>query len=380
MVVLKIKKNYTIFQLGILIMCFKTALRHSAIIPYTDFADSALTVIAVLCLCIAILRKRYTVKMLWFYGCITLLSFLSVLQTKNYGFLITIIVCLAMRGENLDEFLNSMFKYELFFMIVHTCIAFIFAAVGHMPLYMIISGKKRYCFGFTHPNFFSVYFFNLLILWSWINYNRVQLKQILVMFVLSVVMLSLTKTRTSFITTTAFCILIIIAKSKFSFKKFLNPIAEFIFPLSAAFTLVSAKLYLMGRPIVVMLDLLLSKRIMLNAYSISTYGFSLLGQKIDTYKVDWNSEWNLNQFAFDNLYAFLSVHQGFIWIVILSVLYYFLAKKKDLKTNIFIIAWALYGITETQGINGFVCFPIFLLVLLFNQNKTTIQEGKCSKL
>lgn len=380
MVVLKIKKNYTILQIGILIMCFKTAFRHSAIIPYTDFVDNILTLIAVLCLCTAILRKRYTVKILCLYGCITLLSLLSVMQTKNYGFLITIIVCLAMREENLNEFLASVFKYESFFLIVHTGLAILLALFGSTSLYMNISGSRRYCFGFKHPNFFSVYFFNLLILWTWINYDRVKLKQILMMFAVASVMMVLTRTRTSFITTTVFCILLMIAKSNSPYKKYLTPIAEFIVPLSAVFTLVCAKLYLMGNSIVALLDLLLSKRIMLNAYSISTYGFSFFGQKIDTYNVDWNSGWHLTQFTFDNLYAFLAVHQGFVWIVILSVLFYLLAKKKNLKINIFIISWALYGITETQGVNGFVCFPIFLIVLLFSQNKMTIQGDKYTKL
>lgn len=373
--VFKIGKLQTILQIGILIMCFKTVLRQSAIIPYTDMVDNILTVVAVICLCTAILRKKYTLKMLIFYCMIAFVSLFSVMQTKNYGFLITIIVCLAIRGENLDKILTLIFKCQLFFLIINTSMAIMFAVLGNVSMIMRISGVDRYCFGFKHPNFFSIYLFNLLILWTWLNYENIKVKHILMMIILAIVAVYFTKTRTSFITTIIFCALILISKCNYSYKRMLNQVAKFIFPCSAVLTLICVKLYVAGNEMAIMINAMLSNRIKLGAYGILKFGYSFWGQDIDKYSVVWDSEWKLNNFTFDNLYIFLAVNQGLFWIILLSLLFYLLVKKGNLKLSVFVIIWALYGIAEVQGLNGFMCFPIFLITMLFNREKYLMREG-----
>lgn len=376
--VLRIPKVLTNLHWGILIMCFKTAFLHSAIIPYTDVMDNILTFASVAFLVVSILQEKYSLKILILYGLVSLVSLFSVIQTGNYGFLITIIMCLAIREKELDKILAFTFKYQLFFFVVHTITSLILAGLGKNTLVMNISGVERYCFGFRHPNTFSIYLFNLLILWTWINYEKIKVNHIIKIFFIAIVAMSFAKTRTSFVTTILFCILILVSKSKHSYKNALNIIAKFIVPVCAVLTLLLVNLYMLGNEIAIIVDTLLSSRIKLGAYGVSHYGFSFLGQDITKYNVIWDSVWKLNGFTFDNLYTYLSVNQGIVWNVLLSILFYLLAKKKNLKINVFIIIWALYGITEVHGINGFNCFPIFLVVLLFKHNKPVAEIRRTS--
>lgn len=145
----------------------------------------------------------------------------------------------------------------------------------------------------------------------------------------------------------------------------LKPTAEFIVPICSGLTLLCVNLLLSGNLIAEAVNALLSDRIKLGAYGVSHYGYSFLGQKVAKTNIVWEAEWGFNGFTFDNIYTYLAVNQGIIWILLLSVLFYYLAKKEDLKTSIFIIIWALYGITEVHGLNGFISFPILLVVSLF---------------
>ena len=127
--------------------------------------------------------------------------------------------------------------------------------------------------------------------------------------------------------------------------------------------------YTTGHSIVRFLDTMLSNRIKLGAYGFANYGITMFGDNMMNNIVVWDSYWRLNSHTFDCLYSYLAMNQGLIWLIISSVLFFALAKKSDMKINICIIVWAFYGITEVHGLNGYQCFPVLLLVLLFNHKK-----------
>lgn len=372
---LKIPKVQTVFQFGILILCLKTAFSQSQIMPYTDAEDNFFTAVSVMCMVVSILLEGYSIKTLFLYAGITMVSLFSVLQTGNYGFLITVIVCLAIRGKSMDKVLNFVYKYQLCFFVIHTCAALLLSALGKLSLVMTIAGKERYCFGFKHPNLVSLYLFNLLILWAWLNYDKIKRKHICGIFVIAVIVLLFTRTRTSFLTVCVFCALLWISPNKHPIKEILNWVMGAIVPLCAGATLWCVNRFMAGDKLALLVDKLLSTRIKLGAYGVSHFGYSMFGQNISNYHVQWEPAWGLTDFTFDNMYTYLAVNQGFVWIVILSVLFYLLAKRKDPKVNVFAIVWALYGMTEVHGLNGFCCFPIFLIALLFEDRKSISMRG-----
>ena len=69
------------------------------------------------------------------------------------------------------------------------------------------------------------------------------------------------------------------------------------------------------------------------------------------------------------------VNQGVIWLILLAFIFYKLAKLNSGKVNIFLIVWALYGVTEVHGLNGFLCMPIFLSAFVFKSMGSKIIKG-----
>ncbi len=91
---IKIRRVTTVLDLGIIIMCIKVMLSGSALFPYSDLADTALTAVAVVLFVASIVYDRYSRLTLWGYILFGLFSLYSVIISSNYGFFISIIVFL----------------------------------------------------------------------------------------------------------------------------------------------------------------------------------------------------------------------------------------------------------------------------------------------
>lgn len=373
---MRIPKVNSALLWGVLIMCIKTLYSLTDVVPYSDAVDNILTAVSVLLLVISILHEKYSFGTLLIYGVITSISLFSVIKTGNYGFLITIIVCLAIREKKIDDFLNYVFKYQLVFFVFHTFIAIALASVGVIPMVKVIGGVERFSFGFSHPNTFSAYLFNLLILWAWNNYDRIRTKHIIGIMTISTIAVYLTKTRTTFLLVVIFCVLLVASKKARILQKACSTVAKYIVPICTGLTLLCVYLYLTGNKLVTYVDELLTGRIKLGAYGLTHYGYTFWGQYVEKANIAWEQGWGLYKFTFDNLYTCLAINQGILWIIVVSVLFFLLAKKKDNKVNVFLITWALYGITEVHGLNGFLCFPVFLVVLLFDNVKILLNKGE----
>lgn len=225
--------------------------------------------------------------------------------------------------------------------------------------------------GFTHPNGFSIYAYNLMLMWIWINFKRINSKHIAILLLLDIFLFTLTKTRTSLITSLLVLALLAVYKSEnIRLQNLFNKVARYIVPTMFVITMILVFLYTKGSLIVIAIDDILSARIRLGAYAYSNYGFSLFGQYVPLGEVQWDTTWFLSIFTFDNTYTFLAFNIGLIWIVIISIGMYKLSILNNPKVNIMIISWALYGITEVHGLNLYMCFPIMLLTVLFAKNNT----------
>lgn len=230
-----------------------------------------------------------------------------------------------------------------------------------------ISGVNRYHFGMGHPNRFSMYLFNLMLLWVYLNFRRLNNKNIFGFLLIGMISFVLTRTRTNLIEIIIIAGLLLMwinIQTKTRLKSFLKKVAMYIVPVSAILTMLCVYWYSSGNYIVKAIDLLLSSRIRLGAYAFNKYGLTLLGQPI-SYDVAYDDSWRLNTFTFDNTFTFLCISQGVIWLAIISILFYKLAKNETTRIHFTIIAWTLYGITEVHGLNAYMFFPVILVTLLF---------------
>ena len=100
----------------------------------------------------------------------------------------------------------------------------------------------------------------------------------------------------------------------------------------------------------------------------------MFGQNLNNTNAVWDSVWQLSgTVTFDNIYTYLLINIGIIWLVLLGILFYRISFMKNAKYNLFLIVWALYGITEVHGINPVMVFPILLIAVNSGMSKTSVK-------
>lgn len=159
-------------------------------------------------------------------------------------------------------------------------------------------------------------------------------------------------------------------------KKWINEglafVSGWIVPvLSLAFWYTTVN-YQSSGSIIKIIDTFMTGRLKLGAYAYEHYGFTLFGQVVEKEtRFGYDALWNMSKFStFDNLYTKLMINNGIIWLVIIAVSFFCLSRRKNNIMNCMIIIWAIYGISEGHGLNGYLCFPILFLTLLLGENRT----------
>lgn len=372
---MKIKKSNLFLYSGTFFLVIKTVLSASKIIPYSDFMDTVLAAAGALCMILSIIMQQYKVKVLLIYAMLIGITAYNAIITGNNALAVTIITCLAIRKTDLKTYIRFIFKLQSTLVICHTIVAIIGSMIGTFNIVQNIGGITRYDFGTLHPNSFAALAFNLTIMWIWLNWDRIKARHIVFMICSSGILYYFCKTRTNFIAMLAVIGFVFVCGVKHKFVRLVEEVATVIIPLLSIAMGVAIILYANGNRIVLLLNEVLNARISLGAYALAHYSFTLFGQNMASLYTGttWDPVWQLNGFTFDCIYTYMLVNQGIIWLILLTILFAKLAKRKNPKDNVAIIAWALYGVTEVQGLNCFSCMPILLLTKLFG--KGTEQNG-----
>ncbi len=366
---------------GIFVLILKVYGEASSILPfYNDTIDTLLAVIGVGCLAFHCVKIRYYKKKeLFIYVFFSVLALSSTILVGSYNIFITVVTCLAIRKEKTSDIVNFIFKYESLFFVLHLLYALLRIPLLGDTYLNIIDGVVRYDMGFGHPNRFSILLFNLLLMWIWLHFSKIKYSEIVIIFIISLINYSITKTRTNEIAIVLLLVILIFYKwfpQKVS--SILKWSAMTIVPILSICSMALVILYQRGgNVIVVLLDEILSARIRLGAYAYDHYGLSLLGENLSNIKIQYDVIYRLQYLTFDNIYTDILMRQGAIWLFILVILFFLLAKRKNDSINFAIVAWGIYGITEVHGLNVYMLFTILLINELFekrqdNRRKSTI--------
>lgn len=364
----------TSFRLGLLIMILKVFLSVSGIAEVPDSLDTILSIAASGLLAGSILQKAYPVKTLFVFICITLLGMLTSVRTGNMMVFIAIITCLAMCGEDLDKAIAFMFFWESLFLILTILLSAALHLSGNSMLTRV-SGVMRYNFGYSHPNIFSCILTNLFAMYLWKHYNSVGVRHALIICLIEFVVYKMTDSRTGLIVTLFLVLFTMLFRNNQKPCRFLKFMAAYAVPVLTVMFYCLCKLFASGNGFALLLDKLISGRIRLGAYSLNRFGVSFLGQNLSMAEVKWDAFWKLNSITFDNIYTYLLVTEC-IWLVVVMVLFYQTVKKSDIKYCVFILAWALYGISEIHVINPFLFFAVVIVTSLFQRDKREAHTWK----
>lgn len=363
------KLTVSYMTLGTILMATKVMLSYGRVLPYSYVLDTILVCVALACFVIRILAQKYSGKTLTIYFVISVFALYSCIQARNNSLLITIVTLFALRNYNINKFLKTIFKVESFwcgFHVVYSLLYSIFVSWDKYLLYM--DGRYRFSFGFTHANTFSTLLFCNLMLYIWLNYESNLSKTLVKTTVIECVAFAFTSSRTALATYIILVFLILLRNTSVG-RKLTKLLCEFGIPTISICFMLLIKEYIKGNPLSYLVDAVLTSRVKLGAYAYKDYGMTFAGQYVKYLNnISWDQKWQLNSFTFDNAYSFLAISLGVVWIIVLSLAYYKCAQQLDIKSLIFMGMWVVYGLSETTILNGYFCFPVFLLVKILGGN------------
>ena len=209
-------------------------------------------------------------------------------------------------------------------------------------------------------------------MYIWRRYKSIDIKKILCISIILGLVAGLSKTRTVWLAIILIAVLLLISKRTLISRKVLPLLARWCLPLFSVIMFLLWKAFLNSNSAAVVLDQLLSGRIRMGAYTYTTYGLSLLGKEIGSRSMVWDPFWRLTGFTFDDIYSYFFMCQGLLWLLVIIILFFLLAREKNAKTNFMLIMWAFLGITEIHGLDCYSGFPLLLLVQLFDKPKNMI--------
>jgi len=359
-----IPKINTLLDFGIFLFTIKAGYDLSGIISPGLYIDYAVIGIGLMAFIFAILKQGYSVALLCKYALIAMISLVSTILSGQSAIIVTVITILAVRNSDISIIIEKIYKWSCAFFIINSIYFGILLLFNQVQIYTIdAQGRSRASFGFNHANSFSVYVFNMILMWCWINFDKIKTKDITIIFVIETILYFFSGSKTFYSCAIIFCILLLIIKRKNS--NWIHVFAKTSVPVLTGILFYLFFSWKNANPFIYLLDTMLTGRIKLGAYAFLKYGITLLGQKLDYGILEWTTEWRMNYFTLDSTYTSLMMNIGVVWLIIIIAGFIKLANLKDRKISIFIIMWSLYAITEVHGLNVYLFFPILLLSLLF---------------
>ena len=363
---LKMPVPNSLFRIGLLFMILKVFLSLSHIIEMPYSLDMILSVVASCFLIASVLQKRFPLKTLLVFALFTGVGLVTSVRTGNMMMFIAIITCLSVCGEDLDEAIRFLLYAEGLLVIIIALVSVIMHIMGYSMM-IRVSGVMQYGFGFSHPNVFACIVTNLFAMYLWLHFDTARFHNFFLMLLTEFVVFLITDSRTGLLVT-LFLVLIVALCRVEKLHKIVQVSAMYALPVLTAFFYTLCKLFAAGYTLIQLLDMGLSGRIRLSAYAMERFGVSMLGQNITGVQVKWDEFWRVSGIAFDNVYTYLLVTQ-FIWLIVVAILFFILAKKGNVKRCVFILAWAFYGISEIHVINPFLFFTILIVTFLFKREE-----------
>lgn len=353
------------------VLIFKVMASASWVIPWNSFLDNLCIVFAVGVMLVKMCRLTMEFKKMVILAVVALLSLYTCVSVKQYDLFITVVtICLVM-DEDLEDYITLMLKTQIIILLGHVIISGFRSLIGETHYsWAITDSRLRFNGGFVHANVLSCYISSCTLMFAWKRFGRITANQFAGMLCITVLSYIASRSRTGLLLNLFTLLIILLAQSANQVVvKGINAVLLPLFPALSAFFYLAQQWYREGRRIAVLLDDLLTGRIKYAAYACQRSGTTWLPRYLDyadTGVVSWTEEWNLNTFTFDNLYAFLFIQLGIVWVAIITLMIAVVCRKFGFKDKLFILIWALYAMVEVHGVNCIKFFPLILLTTLLS--------------
>lgn len=263
----------------------------------------------------------------------------------------------------------------------------IFNVIPDIRDYMTRSdGAIRYGLGFYVANVTSYHYLTIVLLYIYQRCEKVNLPEIIIMFVINFIIFSFTKTRNSFIATNMAILLVLIlnyAKSQI-FVEILEKLTIVSYILGSIIIFALSILYGIGNSFAMKLNETLTGRLALSWKGIQRYVASLAGQNV----VVQSGEYNVIDSSYVNCFVIYGIIFFIIMLIFFTTFAYFSYKAKDRYLSLCLFIIAYYSIFDGAWLMfGYDSFPsIYLTILVtafpnlkqifYNRKVYTVEYGK----
>lgn len=363
------RKYILYFALAVYVL--EQVLFFSDIFPFSVGTEKVLKLIYVLTIAVVFLLQDYSPKLYLAYGLLGAACVLTRLGSGLMFWAYSVITILALRQEDISDVFRFL-RWCLTISLLILTLAFAVKYFQGQRQFIEIDnvGRRRVRLAFVHANTLAIYILNLILLWIWEKYDSIGPKAIASLLLISLAVYLLTDCRTAFLCEMLLCLMIVLAKYGGKAAGLLHFGARWAVPAAAIFMLACSMMWLAPNrgPFLEKANHLLSGRVYLSAYAVKHFGFTLFGQSMPLDPVTVSPEWPTPFIALDCVYSVFCCCIGAIWLILICVSFYKLAKLRDLRISIFLILWAFYGASETLTLYVILFSPLLLVSILFRSS------------
>lgn len=364
-------KNIYIYYWATILTVIKVFFTSSELITLPSEVDTAMTVLIAFLFMIKIISQLYTKKQLIMIAVAGVLILYVSLICKEFVIMLSYLAIISMKGIDVRKVIKIALPIKVILVMIHIiiyCINFENIAIS----YYTQDGIVRHTLLLGHPNMTAGLLMWMIFEYIYLHYEKVNIGTYLTSIALAGIIYWLTQSRTMLIVFIIFIILLWIEKHYKNAQIFITVSRNLLFILSIL--VISLSIFYHYIPYSNKIDDALSRRITLGKIAIDRYGISILPQKVDyTSVVQWENKYRTN-LVLDSLYTRSAVTYGLLILLILILTFHRKSKYITSQEALFIIMFAVTGITENYVLNAYICFPLLFLGKMIYEEKVDKDE------
>lgn len=296
---------------------------------------------------------------------ILLIAYIS-FKHSNSNFLTPVLIFIAFSKDiKCEDVVKTIFMALIFSVIPVILLSFL-GIIDNTIIYKSHSGEIAYSLGFYHPNTTGAIIFEIVMLYLYLNYNKINLKKILLIMCIVIFSYYYTKSRTSALLI-AFALMSLTIykylKKTISEKNAINlfsSITKYVFITITSVCLIISMTFEVSK-----VANLFTGRLGQMIYYYKYYGLTLWGQKLLGYLNNIDQLIKTKLYILDNGYMYLLLGFGIVMFT-LFILYElkmitFAKKNMNFMLLIILLSYIIYGFSETVLIRWNYNFSLFLI-------------------
>ena len=347
-----------IYFVGIIILCIKFFTEKSSFIKINDMPIAAALAI---CFFVKLIFQNYTNKQLIITIISGIISFWVSIITHEFIALYVFLVIFASKNIDIKKIIKISFCSITVLLSIHVIKYIIDGFISEIPIIYRNTGEPRYTFYMYHPNIVAGLILWLVSQYAYLKYDNLKIRHLIAFLAIFIGTYLLTLSRTTLIASIALIVLLVLSKN-IKLSKIITYFSKIIFIVAIVFTIGISYIYRWNKDSFILqkIETALSGRVSLLSIAIDEYGVSLFPRDLDlTKEVKWDFGGTAELYL-DSIYSRSYIKYGLLYLIWLIYLFTNLNSKNEKKNAIFIILFAIIGITER-----YIMYPVIGFPLLF---------------